>query len=75
MKDLGELRYFLGIEVARSKQGISLSQKKYVSDLLCETGMLACKPAETPIEMNHRLGEYLDQTPQIKACINVLLED
>ena len=42
MKDLGQLRYFLSIEVARSKQGISFSQRKYVLDLLRETGMLAC---------------------------------
>ncbi|KAK9924142.1 hypothetical protein M0R45_032529 [Rubus argutus] len=61
MKDLGQLKYFLGIEVARSKRGISLSQRKYVLDLLAETGMLDCKPIETPIEMNHRLGIYPDQ--------------
>ena len=61
MKDLGTLKYFLGIEVARSKHGIFLSQKKYVIDLLTETGMLACKPADTPIEQNHRLGDYPDQ--------------
>jgi hypothetical protein len=47
MKDLGQLRYFLGIEVARSKQGISLSQHKFVLDLLSEIEMLACKPIET----------------------------
>ena len=63
MKDLGQLKYFLGIEVARSKQGISLSQHKYVLDLLSETGMLACKPVETPIQMNHRLGILPDQIP------------
>jgi hypothetical protein len=34
MKDLGELRYFLGIEVARSKEGIILSQCKYALDVL-----------------------------------------
>lgn len=67
MKDLGQLKYFLGIEVARSKQGISLSQRKYVLDLLTETGMLACKPVETPIEMNHKLGEHPDQVPTDKG--------
>ncbi|TQD71560.1 hypothetical protein C1H46_042906, partial [Malus baccata] len=66
MKDLGTLKYFLGIEVARSKHGIFLSQKKYVIDLLTGTGMLACKPADTPIEQNHRLGDYHDQVPANK---------
>ena len=40
MKNLGGLKYFLGIEVSRSKQGIFLSQRKYVLDLLSEVGML-----------------------------------
>ena len=52
MKELCELQYFLGIEVARSKHGIFLSQRKYVLDLLTKTGMLACKPAVTPIKQN-----------------------
>ncbi|KAM2749445.1 hypothetical protein EV2_028339 [Malus domestica] len=66
MKDLGALKYFLGIEVARSQQGIFLSQWKYVLDILMETEMLACKPADTPIELNHKLGEYPDQIPTNK---------
>ncbi|XP_037492732.1 uncharacterized mitochondrial protein AtMg00810-like [Jatropha curcas] len=55
MKDLGRLKYFLGIEVLRSKQGIFISQKKYIPDLLTETGLVDCKPAETPLEVNHGL--------------------
>ncbi|CAL8167648.1 unnamed protein product [Prunus armeniaca] len=66
MKDLGDLKYFFGIEVARSKTGIFLSQRKYVMDLLTETGMLGCKPADTPIEMNHKLCEDMDQEPTNK---------
>jgi hypothetical protein len=55
VKDLGQLRYFLGIEVSRSAKGIYLSQRKYILDLLSETGMTGCRPAYTPIEHNHRL--------------------
>lgn len=55
VKDLGHLRYFLGIEVARSSKGIFLSQRKYILDLLTETDMLGCRPIATPIEQNHRL--------------------
>jgi hypothetical protein len=58
--------FFFGIEVARSKQGIFLSQRKYVFDLLSETGMLDCKPADTPVVQNHGLREFPDQAPTNK---------
>jgi hypothetical protein len=65
VKDLGHLHYFLGIEVAYGVQGIYLSQRKYVLDLLAETGMLECRPVPTPIEQNHRIlansGEPVDK--------------
>jgi hypothetical protein len=40
VKDLGQLRYFLGIEVSRSSKDIYLSQRKYVLDLLKEIGSI-----------------------------------
>lgn len=67
MKNLGGLKYFLGIEVARSKKGIFLSQRKYILDLLSEVGLLDCKPVDTPIVQNHQLGEYPDQVPTKKG--------
>ena len=49
IKNHGDLTYFLGIEVVRNATGIHLSQRKYVLDLLKDTGMLGCAPAPTPI--------------------------
>ena len=56
-KDLGKLRYFLDIEVARSKEGISLSQRKYLLDILEETGLLGSKQVETAMDPNVKLYE------------------
>lgn len=44
IKYLGPLKYFLGIEIARSKEGIYLSQRKYALDILTDTGS-GCKPS------------------------------
>ena len=46
-KDLGMLKYFLSVEVMKSKRGTFLSQRKYVLDLLSETGKLATKPCQS----------------------------
>lgn len=67
IKDLGQLRYFLGMEIARSKEGIVVSQRKYTLDLLKETGMSGCKPADTPIEANVKLGE-VKKGVHVNAC-------
>jgi hypothetical protein len=47
LKDLGELHYFLGIEVKKTQDGILLSQEKYTSDILKRVGMINCKSANT----------------------------
>lgn len=57
IKDLGSLRYILRIEVVWSKQGIFIFQQKYVLNVLKGIGLLGCKPFETPIKVNHKLGE------------------
>ena len=62
-KDLGNLKYFLEMKVVKSKEGISMSQRKYTFDLLTETVMLGCRPADTPIEFNCKLGNSHDQVP------------
>lgn len=52
MKELGQLKHFLGLEIDRTQEGIFLCQQKYSRDLLKKFGMLECKPISTPMEPN-----------------------
>ena len=64
IKDLGELKYFLGIEMCRSKEGLFLSQRKYTLDLLSEAGDLGTRAAKTPLEDGYKVmreGEFEDK--------------
>ena len=59
-KDFGMLKYFLGVEVMRSKQGILLSQRNHVLDLLSKTGKLGAKPSSTPMTNNVQITKEED---------------
>lgn len=61
MKDFGSLKYFLGLEVARSVDGFYLCQRKYCTEVVTEVGLLGCKPAGFPIDQKHSLA--LTTTP------------
>lgn len=55
MKDLGQLRYFLGLEVDNSADGIFLSQRKYTIDILKEHKLLNARPLQLPLDMHVKL--------------------
>jgi histone deacetylase 1/2 len=58
LKDLGNLHYFLGIEVQREGNNMLLSQAKYARDILNRMGMINCKPAATPLPSSEKLSGH-----------------
>ncbi|RVW16642.1 Retrovirus-related Pol polyprotein from transposon RE1 [Vitis vinifera] len=58
MKELGQLKHFLGLEVGHTHEGIFLYQQKYAKDFLKKFGMLECKPISTPMEPNAKMCEH-----------------
>jgi len=58
VKDLGKLHYFLGIEVIPVKDGLLLSQQRYIRDLLSKTNMTEAKPVSSPMSSSAALSAY-----------------
>ena len=67
MKDIGLMRYFLGMELWQSPEGIFLNQGKYALEILKIFDMLDCKSMATPMDTNLKLisnesSELVDAT-------------
>ncbi|XP_004289307.1 PREDICTED: uncharacterized mitochondrial protein AtMg00810-like [Fragaria vesca subsp. vesca] len=76
IKDLGKLKYFLGIEMATSKKGLFLNQRKYVLDLLKEANMLGCTSARSPLDRKFKLeaeGDLLQNVSYYQRLVGKLI--
>ncbi|XP_043807299.1 uncharacterized mitochondrial protein AtMg00810-like [Manihot esculenta] len=75
-KDLGQLKYFLGIETLRSKSGIFLSQRKYAIALLVKTEKMGAKPCSTLMISNICLakddGDPYDDSERYRRLVGKL---
>jgi histone deacetylase 1/2 len=78
IKDLGELHYFLGIEVRHLHDGLLLTQEKYAHDLLTRVGMLDCKSAPTllsasePLSLHEGTPLGPDDSSQYRSIVGAL---
>jgi hypothetical protein len=70
LKDLGPLRYFLGIEVSWTGDGLYLSQKKYTANILQRAGMASCKPAPTPLSCSTKISAQVGTPLSSKDSTN-----
>ncbi|GJU21465.1 retrovirus-related pol polyprotein from transposon TNT 1-94 [Tanacetum coccineum] len=73
IKDLGLDKYFLGIEICRTKEGTHLNQRKYILDLLTDVGLTAAKPNSSPLPTKLKLS--LTKAPKdahLQAAIHLL---
>ncbi|XP_048135760.1 uncharacterized mitochondrial protein AtMg00810-like [Rhodamnia argentea] len=73
MTDLGLLRYFLGIEVARSRLSILLSQQKYISDILARVELSDTHTAATLVELHLRLRAGYGEPMSNVTCYRALV--
>nr|GEY05645.1 uncharacterized mitochondrial protein AtMg00810-like [Tanacetum cinerariifolium] len=63
MSMMGEMTFFLGLQVNQSPRGISINQSKYVLEILKKYGMESCDPVGTPLEIKNKLDLDQNWTP------------
>jgi len=77
MKELGQLKHFLGLEIDYTDEGLVLHQKRYSKDLLKKFGMFNCKPISTPMKANAIVcaleGKDLEDATMYRQLVDSLI--
>ena len=77
MKDLGQLTYFLGLEVHYRSHGLFVNQHKYIQDLITLAGLEDTSSVDTPMEVNVKYrkdeGDLLDETTLYRRLVRSLI--
>lgn len=79
IKDLGKAKYYLGLEISRSATGITISQKKFILDMLGAAILLDAKPLSIPLNENIKVfdivksGAFISNPSLYRSLIGKLL--
>ena len=75
LKDLGQLNFFLGIEVTRNENTLVLSQTKYLKELLAKFDLQNCNGTDTPLATTDKLSKFMGTKYSDLLSIEAPLED
>ncbi|XP_021644240.2 uncharacterized mitochondrial protein AtMg00810-like [Hevea brasiliensis] len=77
MKDLGQVTYFLGLEVSHSAASLFVNQHKYIADLIKLTNLIDDQTCSTPMELNLKLkrddGEPISDPTLYRRLVGSLI--
>ncbi|KAL2228363.1 UNVERIFIED_CONTAM: Retrovirus-related Pol polyprotein from transposon RE1, partial [Sesamum indicum] len=77
IKNLGKARFFLGLEIGRSNEGMIVTQSKYVRDIIADAGLTQCKATNTPLptglQVKAASGQQLSNPEPYRRLLGRLL--
>jgi hypothetical protein len=72
---LGELSFFLGLQIRQRNQGIFISETKYIREMLKRLGMEDCKPVITPMQTRCKLSKDDDSKSTVQRQYRSMIDN